>query len=190
MKIGVLAVQGDFAEHIAMLEKINVDVVPVRLPSQLENLDGLIIPGGESTTIRKLMDLYGLTEPVTRRASAGFPVFGTCAGMILLASEVPGDKVEPLKLMSFAVTRNGYGRQVDSFETDLFFPEIGVEAFHAIFIRAPIVRQVSNGATVLAKLNDNAVAIRQGKLLALSFHPELTEDMRWHQYFLSIIDNN
>jgi 5'-phosphate synthase pdxT subunit len=192
MKIGVLALQGDFAEHIVMLKGLGVDAVEVRLAEQLDDLDGLIIPGGESTTIGKLATDFGLMEPLQafgqRRA-----IWGTCAGAIFLSKDV--SREQPLLgLMDIKVARNAFGRQVDSFEADLDILELKQatgtdEAFHAVFIRAPIIESVSGDAKILASLPDGRiVAAQQGHFLATSFHPELTGDSRFHAYFLSLIN--
>lgn len=187
MKIGVLAAQGAFIEHVAALERLNVTASEVRLPGELNGLDGLIIPGGESTTISKLMHDFGLTEKVKALAKEGLPVFGTCAGMILLANKIIGGSVEPLGLMDITVRRNAFGRQVDSFEVELPIPVLGKKPFPCVFIRAPLIEEVRDGAEVLARLPDErCVAVRQAQFLALSFHPELTTDLRFHQYFLDI----
>ena len=186
MKIGVLALQGAFIEHEKTLARIGAEVVRVRLPENLEGLDGLIIPGGESTTIGKVARRWGLLEPLRGFAQSGRPLWGTCAGMILLAKHVTdGTADQPLlSLMDITVRRNAFGRQVDSFETDLEIAVLGDEPFHAVFIRAPIIEQVGKGVEVLATLeNDNIVAVRQGNLLATAFHPELTGDDRFHRYF-------
>jgi len=188
MKIGVLASQGAFAEHIAKLRQLGVEAVPVRLPKELEGLDGLIIPGGESTSISRLMRDYKLTDEIKNRAKKGLPILGTCAGMILLAKKTSGDYPEPLGLMDITVRRNAFGRQRESFETELSVPFLGKKPFPAVFIRAPLIEKVEGKAEVLARLADGAiVAVRQGKSLALAFHPELTDDLRFHQYFLDII---
>ena len=187
-KIGVLALQGAFVEHIALLRRLDVEAFPVRLPRELEGLDGLVIPGGESTTIGRLMREYDLMTPLRRLAKEGFPMMGTCAGMILLAKQVSGIDVEPLGAMDIAVRRNAFGRQVDSFETDLEIPVIGEPPFHAVFIRAPFIESTGDGVEVLARLPDGtSVAARQGNMLALAFHPELTDNLRLHEYFLSIV---
>jgi len=186
MKIGVLALQGAFIEHIKALRSLDVEAVEVRKPEQLRNLDGLIIPGGESTTFGKLAVEYGLIEPMRALCDAGKPVWGTCAGMIFLAKEV--GRAQPLLgVMDVQVKRNAFGRQVDSFEIDLDIPALEPRApFHAIFIRAPLIASVGNDVEVLAKLDDGTiVAARQGNLLATSFHPELTNDTRFHKYFLA-----
>jgi len=189
--VGVLAVQGDFAEHIAVLKGLGAETREVRLPIDVEGLDALIIPGGESTTQRRLLDLYQLTDAITGLAQAGKPIWGTCAGMIMLAQELTDDRPEPLHLMDITVNRNAYGRQGESFETDVVFPNLGEEPFHAVFIRAPSIARMSNGVEVLGKLEDGTpVAVRQGKLLATAFHPELTSDSRVHQFFLSFINSN
>ncbi len=189
MKIGVLALQGAFREHIEMLRGIGADAVEVRLPEQLADLDGLIIPGGESTTIGKLAVQYGLIEPIREMVAQGKPVWGTCAGMIVLAKDV-GMRQPLVGAMDVQVKRNAFGRQVDSFETDLSIPEIvngEASPFHAIFIRAPLMESVGAQVQVLAKLDDGTiVAARENNLLATSFHPELTHDPRFHKYFLSM----
>jgi len=188
-RIGVLAIQGAFVEHEAMLARIGAEPVEVRLPAHLEGLDGLIIPGGESTTIGQVAQRWGLLEPIREFARSDRPVWGTCAGMILMAKEVvdgvPGQPL--LALMDMAVRRNAFGRQVDSFEADLEVPALGEEPFHAVFIRAPSIERVGKGVEVLARLEDGkVVAVRQGNLLATSFHPELTEDERFHRYFVGL----
>ena len=190
MKIGVLALQGAFIEHINILCSLSVDAVEVRKPEQLRDLDGLIIPGGESTTFGKLAVEYGLIEPLRAFCNSGKPVWGTCAGMIFLAKDV-GRKQPVLGVMDVQVQRNAFGRQVDSFEVDLDIPALGKKPFHAIFIRAPLIESVGKGVEVLAKLDDGTVvAARQGNLLATSFHPELTNDTRFHRYFLERVKKN
>jgi len=181
--------QGAFIEHEKALARIGVEPVEVRLPYHLEGLAGLIIPGGESTTIGKVAREWGLLEPIRAFARAGNPLWGTCAGMIVLAKEVvDGAADQPLlALMDVVVRRNAFGRQVDSFEADLDVPALGQMPFHAVFIRAPLIEQVREGVEVLASLADGAaVAVRQGNLLATAFHPELTADDRFHRYFLSL----
>jgi 5'-phosphate synthase pdxT subunit len=189
MRIGVLAAQGAFAEHIAILHQLEVDAVPVRLSHQLNRLDGLIIPGGESTSISRLMQDYHLMTKIRTLAENGLPVLGTCAGMILLASTInPDGKLQPLGVMDITVRRNAFGRQVDSFETELQIPVLGEEPFVGVFIRAPVIEQANGEAEIIAKLADGTgVAARQGKLLACAFHPELTADLRFHRYFLDIV---
>lgn len=190
MKIGVLALQGDFAEHISMLKQIGVDTAEVRLPKHLDGLDGLIIPGGESTTIGKLATAYGLMEPLKEFGNT-HAIWGTCAGAIFISKDISRDQ-PLLGLMNIKVERNAFGRQVDSFETDLEIDELmkatGTEhPFHAVFIRAPIIESVSGNAKVLAALEDGRiVAAQEGHLLATSFHPELTSDARFHEYFISL----
>ena len=189
MKIGVLALQGAFAEHIAALTDLNVDAIPVRLPHQLEGLDGLIIPGGESTTITKLMVHYKLKNKIIELAKNNFPIWGTCAGMIVLANELSNaGGVKPTGLMDIKVNRNAFGRQVDSFESEISIPVLGEKPFTGVFIRAPLIESVGKSVEVLARLKDGTiVAARQGKLLVSSFHPELTDDPRFHHYFLDIV---
>lgn len=189
MRIGVLALQGAFIEHVTILRHLDVDASTVYLPDQLEGLEGLIIPGGESTTISRLMVEFGLMKPLKDLAEEGLPVWGTCAGMILLAKEASdGLRVETLGLMDIKVKRNAFGRQVDSFETAVNVPVLGEEPFNAIFIRAPVVQEVGDGVEALASLSDGTVvAARQGRLVACAFHPELTGDLRFHRYFLNIV---
>ena len=189
MKIGVLASQGAFAEHVSILNQLGVEALPVRLPRELTGLDGLIIPGGESTSIGKLIFIDNLTGEIKRLIKNGLPVFGTCAGMILLANEISdGNEVEPLGVMNIIVRRNAFGRQIESFEIELIIPVLGEKPFPGVFIRAPIIEQSDSGVEILAKLADGtSVAARQGKLLASAFHPELTDDLRFHQYFLDIV---
>jgi pyridoxal 5'-phosphate synthase pdxT subunit len=187
LKIGVLAVQGDFIEHIAILQKLGVEAREVRLPQQLEGLDGLIIPGGESTTLSRLMSIYHLREAITGMAQEGKAVWGTCAGMIMMAQEITEDDPIPLRLMDIGVQRNAFGRQIDSFEQDLDVAPLGPSPFHAIFIRAPIIIRTGPAVQSLATLPDGRpVVVRQGNLMATSFHPELTNDSRFHRYFLGL----
>jgi len=192
MKIGVLAIQGDFAEHIVMLKRLKVETAEVRLPEHLKNLDGLIIPGGESTTIGKLATDYNLIDPL-RQFGQRHAIWGTCAGAIFLSKDAR--RSQPLlSLMDITVERNAFGRQVDSFEAELDVPEMKQatgtkDLYHAIFIRAPIIESVHADAKILAKVADGRiVAAQQGHLLATSFHPELTQDTRFHEYFLSLAD--
>lgn len=190
MKIGVLALQGDFAEHQVMLETLGADVIQVRLPDQLNGLNGLIIPGGESTTIGKLAAAYGLIEPlkVFGKTQA---IWGTCAGAIFLAKDAHRPQ-HLLELMDIVIERNAFGRQVDSFEVDLNVTALSLNGqpdvpFHAVFIRAPLIESVGKGVEVLSTLEDGRiVAARQGKLMATSFHPELTRDNRFHRYFMEL----
>jgi 5'-phosphate synthase pdxT subunit len=188
MRIGVLALQGGFIEHINTLSKLGVTAIPVYNTHELEGIDGLILPGGESTTILKLMHSSNLFEPIREKAQAGLPVMGTCAGMVLMAKEVLNPDMETLALMDIAVKRNAFGRQVDSFEVELDLPTLSGEAFPAIFIRAPIIESTSPGVEVVGRLDDGtAVAVRQDNLMAMSFHPELSQDTRLHRYFLEIV---
>jgi pyridoxal 5'-phosphate synthase pdxT subunit len=183
--IGVLALQGDFWEHRETLRRLGVAVREVRLPSDMDGVDGLIIPGGESTTIVRLMRTSDLLDPLRKLASEGFPMWGTCAGMILLAKRLDETGIPALQAMDIKVRRNAFGRQVDSFETDLPVPILGDVPFHAVFIRAPIVEDVGPKVDVLAELTDGTrVAAREGRLLVTAFHPELTADARFHRYFV------
>jgi 5'-phosphate synthase pdxT subunit len=197
MKIGVLALQGDFIEHLLLLHQLGVEAHPVRLPTQLENIDGLIIPGGESTTIGKLASTFDLIEPL-RQFAINHPVWGTCAGAIFLAKDARSH-LPLLNLMDITVKRNAFGRQVDSFEVDLIIPVLNdpEHPFRAIFIRAPIIERVGEGVDILARLEEGAssengliVAAKQGNLLATAFHPELTQDPRFHRYFLSLVEGS
>lgn len=170
-----------------MLRSLGVEAVEVRLPKHMEGLDGLIIPGGESTTILKLMKAYGFREAIPEAAAAGMAVWGTCAGMIAIANELTDPEPEPLRLMDIEVSRNWYGRQVDSFEQDILIKGIGDDPFHAVFIRAPAIRGHGGGVEALAELPDHTpVALRSGKLLATAFHPELTSDSRVHRLFVEL----
>lgn len=203
-QVGVLALQGAFIEHVAMLQNLGVEARQVRLPEELNNLDGLIIPGGESTAIGKLMVNWGLLEPVKELIDAGKAVWGTCAGMILLAKDIGGLNQPLIGVMDLKVKRNGFGSQLDSFEADLSVNEPGFERpFRGVFIRAPYIEQVGKAATELARLEgeqarkansqsgqDVIVAARQQNLLATAFHPELTNDTRFHELFLRIVDES
>lgn len=192
MRIGVLALQGDFAEHQAMLRRVGAEAGQVRLPFELDGLDGLVIPGGESTTIGKLAVTFGLIEPL-RRFAASHPVWGTCAGAIFLSRDTQSHQ-PLLNVMDITIQRNAFGRQVDSFEADLHVPVLTDPGrpFRAIFIRAPLIAGAGKGVEVLARLSDGhagqIVAARQGNLLATAFHPELTDDDRFHRYFLSLVE--
>lgn len=184
-RIGVLALQGDFREHAAVLERIGARPVLVRKPEQLDGLDGLILPGGESTTMGRLAVAYGLAEPLRRAMLGGLPAFGTCAGMILLASRVTHGSQPQLGVLDMVVERNAFGRQVESFEEDLTVE--GLEKpFHAVFIRAPWVAKLGAEVDVLAEARGHPVMVRQGHVLGSSFHPELTNDDRLHQMFLEM----
>ena len=188
MRIGVLALQGAFAEHISVIERIGAEAQPIRLPDQMDNLDGLVIPGGESTTMLALMSSFDLVRAVRDKAQAGLPTMGTCAGMVCMAREVSGLGMETLALMDIEVERNSFGRQADSFEDRVSIPVLGDNPFPAVFIRAPSVSRVGPRVDVLATLRDGTVVgCRQGKLIAIAFHPELTGDVRLHKYFLSMV---
>ncbi len=187
MEVGVLAIQGDFAEHITVLSRLGVEAREIRLPEQLASVDALIIPGGESTTLSRLMTIYNLREPVQQMAAEGRAIWGTCAGMIMLSREITEQDPIPLGLMDIGVQRNAFGRQVDSFEQSLDVSALGSDPFHAIFIRAPVIVRVGEGVDVLSVLDvDRPVAVQQGRLMATSFHPELTDDYRFHSYFLKL----
>ncbi|MCH7608142.1 MAG: pyridoxal 5'-phosphate synthase glutaminase subunit PdxT [Chloroflexi bacterium] len=186
--VGVLALQGDFEEHIVALEDIGVTAAPVRTAEQLARVGALILPGGESTSVAKLMDAFDLREPLRGFARSGKPVWGTCAGMILLAERIIEGRPEPLGLMDMLVRRNGFGRQVDSFETGIDVDGLDGGPFHAVFIRAPAVVETGPAVEVLASLDDGTVvAARQGNLLATAFHPELTTDRRLHALFVAML---
>jgi len=188
MKIGVLALQGAFIEHVKMLKQVGADTVEVRLPEHLDGLDGLIIPGGESTTIGKLATEYQLVEPLRDFAQTK-PTWGTCAGMIFLAKQLTTEEQPILGAMDIQVNRNAFGRQIDSFETNLNINGLSDAPFHAVFIRAPVVTKVEDNVDVLAQLEDDRiVAVQQDHLLATAFHPELTDDLRLHSYFCAMIE--
>lgn len=185
---GVLALQGDFREHCEVLDHLGITAPEVRLPKDLEGLDGLIIPGGESTTIVRLMWTSHLLEPLRKLAGDGFPIWGTCAGMILLAKRLDDTGIPALEAMDITIRRNAFGRQVDSFEADLHVPALGDPPYRAVFIRAPIIEDIGPAVEVLARLPEGTpVAARQGRLLATAFHPELTSDDRFHRFFLEHI---
>ncbi|MFE9201681.1 MULTISPECIES: pyridoxal 5'-phosphate synthase glutaminase subunit PdxT [unclassified Micromonospora] len=192
--IGVLALQGDVREHLAALAGAGAHARPVRRPAELDAVDGLVIPGGESTTISKLADIFELREPIDKRIAAGMPVYGSCAGMIMLAAEVLDGRPDQRGFQGIGMTvrRNAFGRQVDSFEAPVEIDGVDGEPFHAVFIRAPWVERVGAGVEVLGRVTegpaaDRIVAVRQGNLLATSFHPELTGDLRVHRYFVDLV---
>jgi 5'-phosphate synthase pdxT subunit len=188
--IGVLALQGAFIEHVKALQKLGVDTREVRLPSDLNGLDGLIIPGGESTTIARLLQAFDLREPLREKAQDGLPVWGTCAGMIMLARHATDLDRPTLDLMDIDVRRNAFGRQIDSFEADLAVKGIDGGPFHAIFIRAPIIERIHEGVEVLASTSHGEpVAARENQYLVTSFHPELTDDLRFHRYFVEMVES-
>lgn len=185
MKIGVLALQGSFKEHIKMLKKCNVDAFPVKLPEDLKDVNGLIIPGGESTAIGNLMQKYGLDKEITKRHRQGMALYGTCAGAILLSKNIVGSEQPKLNLLDISIKRNDYGRQIDSFEAELSIDKIG--NFKGVFIRAPVIEKVNNGIKVLSRFNKKPVLIQKGNILASTFHPELANDKRVHEYFVEIV---
>ena len=187
-RVGVLALQGAFREHRQVLEQLGCDVVEVRKKSDLEGIQGLIIPGGESTTIGKLLKIDGMGDEIKNLATKDLPIFGTCAGMILLSKTIIDSNQYSLNLMDTTVERNAFGRQVASFETDLIVPAMGSKPLRAVFIRAPYLREVAPNVGILAEYDGKIVFARQGNLLASAFHPELTPDQRVHQYFLDIIE--
>ncbi len=188
MRIGVLALQGDFFEHAAVLRGLGVEAVEVRKARQLSELDGLVIPGGESTTIGKLMQDCGLLGPLRERIAAGMPAFGTCAGAIVLARDIGGLDQPLIGIMHIRVRRNAFGRQLESFETLLPIPALGDPPMRAVFIRAPAIISAGDGVEVLARLPDGAiVAAREAHMLAATFHPELTGDGRLHRYFVELV---
>lgn len=187
MRIGVLALQGAFREHRQVLHELGAEAPEVRKPEHLCGLDGLIIPGGESTTIRTLMAEHGLLSELAGEIKSGLPVFGTCAGLIVLAERVDGEALPGLHALDANVRRNAFGRQVDSFETEVSVCCLGKEPFHAVFIRAPVVESVEDSVQVLARLEDGRiVAVQQGSVLGAAFHPELSGDDRFHRYFLQL----
>jgi 5'-phosphate synthase pdxT subunit len=187
-RIGILALQGDVREHADALRDVGAEPVEVRLPRDLVGLDALILPGGESTTMRRLIDLYGLREPIVALARGGAPMYGTCAGMILLADRLADGDEPVLRLLDITVERNAYGRQLDSFEADLQIPSLGDEPLHGVFIRAPVVSEVGPDVEVLARDGDGRpIAVRQGRVMATAFHPELTGDRRLHRLLLELI---
>ncbi len=189
MKIGVLAIQGDVREHLRHTRRAGAEAVEIRLPRDLDGTDGLIIPGGESTTIGMLMEEYGLIQAIRDRAfSSSYPIYGTCAGLILMAKNVIGKSPARLGLMDIDASRNAYGRQIASFEVPLEVPALGGAPFPAVFIRAPKIHRMGDGVTALATYNGDVVMAEQGPYLVSSFHPEMSEDIRIHQYFLEKVD--
>lgn len=190
MRVGVLALQGAFIEHEKILNSLECSTVEVRKPEHLEGLDGLIIPGGESTTIGKLMVEFNLLDPIKEKAEAGMHIFGTCAGLILLAKNIVNSDQPRLGLMNIVAHRNAFGRQVDSFETDLKIKGIDDEPVRAVFIRAPYIKKAQDSVEVLAQIEDKIVLAREKNFLAAAFHPELTQDFRIHQFFLDEIEKS
>ncbi len=189
MKIGVLALQGAFREHCWMLEGCGVTAVEIRKPEELDGVNGLIIPGGESTTIGKLMIEWGLLDKIRLRVDQKMAVYGTCAGMILLAKEIKDSNQPLLGIMDIVVRRNAFGRQRESFEADMTVPEFGAESLKAVFIRAPYIEEAGQDVKVMARVHDKIVIARQNNILVTAFHPELTKDDRIHQYFISMTKN-
>lgn len=183
--IGVLALQGDFREHIQMLKKCNVNSVEVRLPEDLKDVDGLIIPGGESTAIGNLMQRHNLDREIIKKHRKGMAVYGTCAGAILISKNIAGSSQPRLNFLDISIKRNDYGRQIDSFENELSIDGIG--KFKGIFIRAPVIEKVNNGIKVLSKFNNKPVLVQHKNILASTFHPELTNDKRVHEYFVEMV---
>jgi 5'-phosphate synthase pdxT subunit len=188
MKIGILALQGDVREHADSLKICGVEAVEIKYLKQLAEVAGLIIPGGESTTVGKLLVRHKMLEPLTEMGRQGFPIFGTCTGLILLAKEIAGSDQPRLGLMDITVERNAFGRQVASFEADLEIAALGKPAFHAVFIRAPYITRVGPGVQILAEREGKILFARQEKLLAAAFHPELTDDPRVHHYFVGMCE--
>jgi 5'-phosphate synthase pdxT subunit len=190
LKIGVLALQGDFREHIAILEKLHVDAVEVRTKDELDSIDGLIIPGGESTTMMKLLVKYGLDQEIIRRNKEGMAIFGTCAGAIVLAKTIDNfEGQKTLNLIDISIDRNAYGRQIDSFEASISINGLKKD-LNAVFIRAPIIRRVGKGVLLLAKHNGEPVLLKKGNVLVGTFHPELSDDTRVHEIFLEMVKSN
>jgi 5'-phosphate synthase pdxT subunit len=189
-RVGVLALQGDFREHIHLLGRLGVEAIPVRRESELDDIAGLVIPGGESSVMDKLSRAFGLADPLKAKITSGMPVFGTCAGLIMLADVVRDtiSRQQTLGGLDIVVRRNAFGNQNDSFETDIDIPELGDTPVHAVFIRAPVVEEVGDGVTVLGTLDDGrVVAVEQGNLLGTAFHPEMTDEDRFHSHFLDMV---
>jgi pyridoxal 5'-phosphate synthase pdxT subunit len=189
LNIGILCMQGAFREHRASLESLNANVTEVRKREHLENLDGIILPGGESTAIGKLLNQFELMEPLREKISGGLPVWGTCAGMILLAKSIENDDRRHIDVMDISVVRNGYGRQLGSFGVEQVVPAVSEKPVPLVFIRAPYISSVGDGVEVVCKVDDNIVAARQNNMLAVSFHPELTPDTSFLEYFLDMCKN-
>jgi 5'-phosphate synthase pdxT subunit len=185
--VGVLAVQGAVEKHILTLERCGVRAIPVRFAAELDEIQGLVIPGGESTTVGKLMARYGLDTKIVERVGEGMPVFGTCTGMILLAKNIVDSDQQRLGLMDATILRNAFGRQIDSFEADLDIDAIGPPAYRAVFIRAPYALEANSSTVTLARCDGKIVLLRQGNLLGCAFHPELTDDTRIHEYFIGMV---
>jgi len=188
MKIGVLALQGAVREHCNSLVACGVEPVEIKYQEQLEGISGLVIPGGESTTVGKLLVQYNMLELITEKGRRGLPIFGTCTGLILLAKEIRNSNQPRLGLMDMTVERNAFGRQIASFEADLEIKELGATPFHAVFIRAPYISEVGTQVEVLARIDNKILLARENNFLAAAFHPELTDDLRLHQYFIEMCD--
>lgn len=189
MKIGVLSLQGGVLEHLKHLEKLDVEAVEVKKPEDLEELDGLILPGGESTTMGHLLRVTGMMDTLKTRIENGFPVWGTCAGMILLAKEIENDDRKHLSVMDINVKRNAYGRQLDSFTTAVHIPEVSSSDIPLVFIRAPYITSAGENVKVLLRIQDHIAAAQEGNMLATSFHPELTDNIEFHKYFVKLCKN-
>lgn len=190
MRIGVLALQGGVIEHINHLKALNCQAIEVRKPDELDELNGIILPGGESTTISKLLRETGIFNSLKEKIINGLPVWGTCAGMILLAKNIENDDARHLQLMDITVKRNGYGSQLDSFSIQKKINIVSEDEIPLVFIRAPYITKVADNVQVLCKLDDNIVAVKQDNMLATSFHPELTDNLKFHQYFINICNSN
>ena len=189
--IGVLALQGDFREHINILRSTGSEALEIRSPKELDYMDGLIIPGGESTTIVQLMDDFGFTDKIKKLAAERMPIWGTCAGMIAIAQKLTSNRPKPLGLIDIEVERNAFGRQIDSFETMVSVPVLGPALFRAVFIRAPIIQFIGPDVEIIAQIDDERiVAARQSNILVTSFHPELTNDTRFHEYFSTMMSGD
>ncbi len=190
-RIGVLSLQGSFSEHIQSVQRAGAAATEIRLPSEINGVDGLIIPGGESTTILKLIDEYKLREPLRKAITTGVPVLGTCAGVICLANRISSHAMRPLDVLDVSVSRNSFGRQVESFEEDLQIEDLSGPAFRGVFIRAPVIESCGDGVRVLARLaNGTVVACQEGHVLAVCFHPEFVDDMRFHKHFLNLVEQH
>ncbi len=187
LKIGVLGLQGDFREHIEVLQAMNIETVVVKLPKDLDLIDGLIIPGGESTTMGRILESLGMKELLIQKIQDGMPVYGTCAGMILLSKSVVEYEQPLLRVLDVRIERNAYGRQVESFEADLNIPILGEKPFRAIFIRAPRISEYGKDVEILASYDSAPVFVRQGNIMVTAFHPELTQDFRIHELFLKMV---
>lgn len=191
MKIGVLAIQGAIEEHINMVKKCGAEAVWVSTPAKLDEIDGLIIPGGESTTIGKLAKIYDIDKKIIAKVNKGMPIWGTCAGMVYLAKEVinPAKDQNTLKLLDISIKRNASGRQIDSYSGEINFEKAGINNHKSIFIRAPYVSRIGDNVEILGKIDDHIIFVKQDNIMATSFHPELTNDIRFHEYFIKMIED-